>query len=106
MVIVLFIFSFVVFGLIFLLGVNFNVFIVIFNFYLLDIVLSESVFGVFLGIVLLLLLLMIIVVCFSFVLVKVVIIYVVFVIVVLLLMLLLLIRWMVDLGGFLIIGSG
>lgn len=106
MVTALLTFSFSVLGLTFLLGANPNALIAAFNFYSLDTVLSESALGAFSGIALLLLPLMTIAARFNLVSAKAVTLYAAFVTAIPLLTLLSPTRWMADLGGFPIIGSG
>jgi len=106
MVTALLTFSFAVLGLTFLLGANPNALIATFNFYSLDTVLSESALGAFSGIALLLLPLMTIAARFNLVSAKAVTLYAAFVTAIPLLTLLSPTRWMADLGGFPIIGSG
>ena len=106
MVTALLTFSFAVLGLTFLLGANPNTLIATFNFYSLDTVLSESALGAFSGIALLLLPLMTIAARFDLVSAKAVTLYAAFVTAIPLLTLLSPTRWMADLGGFPIIGSG
>lgn len=99
-------FGFAVLGLTFLLGANPNALTATFSFYSLGTVLSESALGAFAGIALLLLPLMTIAARFYLVSAKAVILYAAFVIAIPLLTLLSPTRWMADLGGFPIIGSG
>ena len=106
MVTALLTFSFAVLGLTFLLGANPNALIATFSFYSLDTVLSGSALGAFSGIALLLLPLMTIAARFNLVSAKAVTLYAAFVTAIPLLTLLSPTRWMADLGGFPIIGSG
>ncbi len=106
MVTALLTFSFAVLGLTFLLGANPNALIATFSFYSLDTVLSGSALGAFTGIALLLLPLMTIAARFNLVSAKAVTLYAAFVTAIPLLTLLSPTRWMADLGGFPIIGSG
>ncbi|GMM71312.1 hypothetical protein MTsDn5_12640 [Alteromonas gracilis] len=99
-------FGFAVLGLTFLLGANPNALTATFSFYSLGTVLSESALGAFAGIALLLLPLMTIAARFYLVSAKAVTLYAAFVIAIPLLTLLSPTRWMADLGGFPIIGSG
>ncbi|WP_334049095.1 DUF417 family protein [Alteromonas gracilis] len=99
-------FGFAVLGLTFLLGANPNALTATFSFYSLGTVLSESALGAFAGIALLLLPLMTIAARFNLVSAKAVTLYAAFVIAIPLLTLLSPTRWMADLGGFPIIGSG
>lgn len=99
-------FGFAVLGLTFLLGANPNALTATFSFYSLGTVLSESALGTFAGIALLLLPLMTIAARFYLVSAKAVTLYAAFVIAIPLLTLLSPTRWMADLGGFPIIGSG
>lgn len=106
MVTALLTFSFAVLGLTFLLGANPSALIATFNFYSLDTVLSESALGAFSGIALLLLPLMTIAARFNLLSAKAITLYAAFVTAIPLLTLLSPTRWMADLGGFPIIGSG
>ena len=106
MVTALLTFSFAVLGLTFLLGANPSALITTFNFYSLGALLSESKLGAFVGIAFLLLPLLTIAARFNLVSSKIVTLYAIFVTAIPLLTLLSPTRWMADLGGFPIIGSG
>ena len=99
-------FSFTVLGLTFLLGANPNALITTFNFYSLGGIVSESALGAITGITLLLLALMTFAARFKLVSVKTVTLFAALVTAIPLLTLLSPGRWMADLGGFPIIGSG
>ena len=99
-------FSFSVLGLTFLLGANPNALITTFNFYSLGAMVSESALGVITGITLLLLALMTFAARFKLVSAKTVTLFAALVTAIPLLTLLSPGRWMADLGGFPIIGSG
>lgn len=99
-------FSFTVLGLTFLLGANPNALITTFNFYSLGAIVSESALGAITGITLLLLALMTFAARFKLVSVKTVTLFAALVTAIPLLTLLSPGRWMADLGGFPIIGSG
>ena len=99
-------FSFAVLGLTFLLGANPNALITTFNFYSLGAIVSKSALGAITGITLLLLALMTFAARFKLVSVKAVTLFAALVTAIPLLTLLSPGRWMADLGGFPIIGSG
>ena len=99
-------FSFAVLGLTFLLGANPNALITTFNFYSLGAMVSESALGAIIGITLLLLALMTFAARFKLVSAKTVTLFAALVTAIPLLTLLSPGRWMADLGGFPIIGSG
>lgn len=99
-------FSFSVLGLTFLLGANPNALITTFNFYSLGAIVSESALGAISGITLLLLALMTFAARFKLVSPKTVTLFAALVTVIPLLTLLSSGRWVADLGGFPIIGSG
>ncbi|AXT37574.1 DUF417 family protein [Alteromonas sp. BL110] len=99
-------FSFAVLGLTFLLGANPNALITTFNFYSLGAMVSESALGAITGITLLLLALMTFAARFKLVSAKTVMLFAALVTAIPLLTLLSPGRWMADLGGFPIIGSG
>ncbi|MDY6977618.1 MAG: DUF417 family protein [Pseudomonadota bacterium] len=99
-------FSFAVLGLTFLLGANPNALITTFNFYSLGAIVSESALGAITGITLLLLALMTFAARFKLVSAKMVTLFAALVNAIPLLTLLSPGRWMADLGGFPIIGSG
>ena len=99
-------FSFAVLGLTFLLGANPNALITTFNFYSLGAVVGESALGAITGIILLLLALMTFAARFKLVSAKAVTLFAALVTATPLLTLLSPGRWMADLGGFPIIGSG
>ena len=99
-------FSFSILGLTFLLGANPNALITTFNFYSLGAMVSESALGVITGITLLLLALMTFAARFKLVSAKTVTLFAALVTAIPLLTLLSPGRWMADLGGFPIIGSG
>ncbi|MCZ8528042.1 DUF417 family protein [Alteromonas sp. PRIM-21] len=99
-------FSFSVLGLTFLLGANPNALITTFNFYSLGAMVSESALGAITGITLLLLALMTFAARFELVSPKTVTLFAALVTAIPLLTLLSSGRWMADLGGFPIIGSG
>lgn len=99
-------FSFAVLGLTFLLGANPNALVATFNFYSMDTIASESTLGALSGTALMLLALMTIAARFNLVSAKAVTLYAIFVTAIPLLTLLSPTRWMADLGGFPIIGSG
>ncbi|CAB9493151.1 DUF417 family protein [Alteromonas macleodii] len=99
-------FSFSVLGLTFLLGANPNALITTFNFYSLGAMVSESALGAITGITLLLLALMTFAARFKLVSPKTVTLFAALVTAIPLLTLLSSGRWMADLGGFPIIGSG
>lgn len=106
MVTALLTFSFAVLGLTFLLGANPSALITTFDFYSLGALLSEGKLGAFVGIAFLLLPLLTIAARFNLVSSKIVTLYAIFVTAIPLLTLLSPTRWMADLGGFPIIGSG
>jgi len=99
-------FSFAVLGLTFLLGANPNALVATFNFYSMGTIASESSLGALSGTALMLLALMTIAARFNLVSAKTVTLYAIFVTAIPLLTLLSPTRWMADLGGFPIIGSG
>jgi len=99
-------FSFAVLGLTFLLGANPNALVATFNFYSMGTIASESSLGALSGTALMLLALMTIAARFKLVSAKTVTLYAIFVTAIPLLTLLSPTRWMADLGGFPIIGSG
>lgn len=99
-------FSFAVLGLTFLLGANPNALITTFNFYSLGAIVSKSALGAITGITLLLLALMTFAARFKLVSAKTVTLFAALVTAIPLLTLLSPGRWMADLGGFPIIGSG
>ncbi|WP_370242736.1 DUF417 family protein [Alteromonas abrolhosensis] len=99
-------FSFAVLGLTFLLGANPNALVATFNFYSMGSIASESTLGALSGTALMLLALMTIAARFNLVSAKAVTLYAIFVTAIPLLTLLSPTRWMADLGGFPIIGSG
>ena len=99
-------FSFAVLGLTFLLGANPNALITTFNFYSLGAVVGESALGAITGIILLLLALMTFAARFKLVSAKAVTLFAALVTATPLLTLLSPGRWMADIGGFPIIGSG
>lgn len=99
-------FSFSVLGLTFLLGANPNALITTFNFYSLGAMVNESALGAITGITLLLLALMTFAARFKLVSPKTVTLFAALVTAIPLLTLLSSGRWMADLGGFPIIGSG
>ena len=99
-------FSFAVLGLTFLLGANPNALVATFNFYSMGSIASESMLGALFGTALMLLALMTIAARFNLVSAKAVTLYAIFVTAIPLLTLLSPTRWMADLGGFPIIGSG
>lgn len=98
--------SFAVLGLTFLLGANPNALITTFNFYSLGAMVSESALGAITGITLLLLALMTFAARFKLVSAKTVTLFATLVTAIPLLTLLSPGRWVADLGGFPIIGSG
>ena len=99
-------FSFAVLGLTFLLGANPNALVATFNFYSMGTIASESTLGALSGTALMLLALMTIAARFNLVSAKTVTLYAIFITAIPLLTLLSPTRWMADLGGFPIIGSG
>ena len=99
-------FSFAVLGLTFLLGANPNALVATFNFYSMGSIAIESTLGALYGTALMLLALMTIAARFNLVSAKAVTLYAAFVTAISLLTLLSPTRWMTDLGGFPIIGSG
>ena len=99
-------FSFAVLGLTFLLGANPNALVATFNFYSMGSIASESTLGALSGTALMLLALMTIAARFNLVSAKTVTLYAIFITAIPLLTLLSPTRWMADLGGFPIIGSG
>ena len=99
-------FSFAVLGLTFLLGANPNALVATFNFYSMGTIASESSLGALSGTALMLLALMTIAARFNLVSAKTVTLYAIFITAIPLLTLLSPTRWMADLGGFPIIGSG
>ena len=99
-------FSFALLGLTFLLGANPNALLATFDFYSLGAMVSKGALGAISGIALLFLALMTVAARFTLVSAKTVTLYATFVIAIPLLTLLSPTRWMADLGGFPVIGSG
>ena len=106
MVTALLAFSFALIGLTILLGANPNALLATFDFYSLGAMVSKGALGAISGIALLFLALMTVAARFTLVSAKTVTLYATFVIAIPLLTLLSPTRWMADLGGFPIIGSG